>query len=98
MLEVIQQFGIIMHADDLKGYVIVPSQLPSEAPLLPQYWPEQVPSGQFEVGRIYYLPVALKGFFPRLQYRAYHLGMFFSYSRPTTGINVPERCDTSVHE
>lgn len=75
LLELIQQFEIIMPHSRDPNLLIVPSLLPVKVPpLLAQYWPERPPAGKFEVGRKFKLNVILKGLFPRVLYRSYHLG------------------------
>jgi hypothetical protein len=75
LLELIQQFEIIMPHSRDPNLLIVPSLLPVKAPaLLAQYWPEKPPAGKLEVGRKFRLNVILKGLFPRILHRSYHLG------------------------
>ena len=74
LLAVIERFEVLMPRIGSSEDLIVPSMLPEDQPsVFGQYWPELRPSGWFEVGRSFQLIVVLKGFFPKIIYRVYHL-------------------------
>ena len=74
LLQIIFRFEIVLPNAEKPDELIVPSLLPEAVPsVFPQYWPSSVPAGYFEMGRCFGLDVVLKGFFPKVIYRAYHL-------------------------
>ena len=74
LLQIIFRFEIVLPNAEKPDELIVPSMLPEAVPsVFAQYWPPSVPAGYFEMGRCFGLDVVLKGFFPKVIYRAYHL-------------------------
>ena len=74
LLAVIDRFEVLLPRIGSEQDLIVPSMLPDERPtVFGQYWPPVRQFGWFEVGRTFELTVALKGFFPKIIYRVYHL-------------------------
>lgn len=71
LLAVLEQFELILRTAE-PDTLLVPSLLPPDPPAISsQFWPEFTGN---EVGRVIKVTFLLKGFFPRVLFRAYHFG------------------------